>query len=282
MYPFKSAVCMIVKNEEYRIKEWICYHKALGFDAIIIFDNNSTDRTRNEIEKISRFMDVRYHAWENKEYFYQIDAYNSCISTYRDEFRWIAFIDSDEFIVPKHDENINHFLQKYTDYDALVLNWAMFGSSGHITPPKNLVIESFTRRSDEHFFNARHVKTILNPARTKHCINPHVFEIDGQTVNVHRKEPEWEKAGIVSYVPIYDECQINHYYTKSREEWIRKLQRGYPDMDTSAFDDEKVLEGFRYADLNDVEDLSALRFLKKTKNIIFSIDTLSGLLPEIP
>lgn len=77
MYPFKSAVCMIVKNEEYRIKEWICYHKALGFDSIIIFDNNSTDRTRNEIEKISRFMDVRYHAWENKEYFYQIDAYNS-------------------------------------------------------------------------------------------------------------------------------------------------------------------------------------------------------------
>ncbi|MGY6768366.1 glycosyltransferase family 92 protein [Komagataeibacter sp. NFXK3] len=277
MHPSKSSVCMIIKNEEAHIKEWVCYHKALGFDTIIILDNNSTDNTRPEIEKLGRFMDVRYHLWEKEDFFYQIDAYNFCISTYREEFRWMAFIDSDEFIVPKNDENINDFLEKYDAYDALVLNWAMFGSSGHINAPEGLMMESFTRRSDENFYNTRHVKTILNPKKTKHCINPHVFEIDGRSINVLHREPTWEKPGIVNHGPIYDECQINHYYTRSQSEWIRKIKRGYPDMDTSAFDNDKIMEGFRYADLNDVVDVSALRFLKRTKEIISAVDLLSSL-----
>lgn len=37
----KIALCCIVKDENEYIDEWVNHHKNIGFDQIIIYDNNS-------------------------------------------------------------------------------------------------------------------------------------------------------------------------------------------------------------------------------------------------
>ena len=41
-----SCIVAIAKNEEPYLKEWVEYHFALGFDKIIICDNNDVGNTR--------------------------------------------------------------------------------------------------------------------------------------------------------------------------------------------------------------------------------------------
>lgn len=39
----KSCIIAIAKNEEKYLKDWVHYHHNLGFDKIVIFDNNDVN-----------------------------------------------------------------------------------------------------------------------------------------------------------------------------------------------------------------------------------------------
>ena len=41
----KAAVCLIVKDEDDYILEWLIHYKNKGLDAAIVYDNGSQDRT---------------------------------------------------------------------------------------------------------------------------------------------------------------------------------------------------------------------------------------------
>ena len=40
-----STVCLIAKNEERALAEWLAYQCVIGFDRIVVYDNGSTDAT---------------------------------------------------------------------------------------------------------------------------------------------------------------------------------------------------------------------------------------------
>ena len=35
-----SAICVFVRDEEDSIQEWIAYHALVGFDTVIVYDND--------------------------------------------------------------------------------------------------------------------------------------------------------------------------------------------------------------------------------------------------
>ncbi|MFN7604764.1 MAG: glycosyltransferase family 2 protein, partial [Hyphomonadaceae bacterium] len=39
------TVCMIAKNEGPYLLEWVAYYRSLGFSKIVVYENNSTDRS---------------------------------------------------------------------------------------------------------------------------------------------------------------------------------------------------------------------------------------------
>jgi hypothetical protein len=41
----RAAVCLFVRDEERDIAEWLAFQFAVGFDAVILYDNGSVDRT---------------------------------------------------------------------------------------------------------------------------------------------------------------------------------------------------------------------------------------------
>jgi glycosyltransferase involved in cell wall biosynthesis len=235
----KSAVCLIVRNEARDIGEWIAYHGAIGFDTQIIFNNCSDDGTGPILASASRFYDLRLHDWKDSTAQFQTSAYDAALKAYRQEFDWMAFIDSDEFLVINDNRKVNDFLAAYEPWSGIALPWAVYGANGHEDFPDKLVIESFTRRAGADFFPARHTKTILRPGFARATLNPHCFDLDGNRAGSYcdplGRTIAWHPApehggvlpGFVADPPDYSVARINHYFTRSRAHWLEKLRRGY-------------------------------------------------------
>ena len=52
----KVAICIEVKNDNRYIREWLDYHKKLGFDNIILYDNNDSNG-ENILEVIDDYIE---------------------------------------------------------------------------------------------------------------------------------------------------------------------------------------------------------------------------------
>jgi glycosyltransferase involved in cell wall biosynthesis len=280
----KSAICLIVRNEARDIAEWIAYHALIGFDTQIIFDNRSDDGTTAIIKAAAELHDIRYHFWPNATQRSQVLAYDAAREAYRLEFDWMAFVDSDEFVVPHEDTTINAFLSRFDGFSGLALHWAVYGSSGHEDFPQGLVLESFTRRAPETFFPARHVKSIIRPGFAGSCLNPHCFELRadglGSYCDALGRPMAWWPApeaggflpGLSKEEPDYGVCRINHYFTRSRAHWLAKLRRGYPsDMAV------RTLRDFETYDRNEVEDAIALRYADAVREGVKEIIAVSAM-----
>jgi glycosyltransferase involved in cell wall biosynthesis len=263
----KSAVCLIVRDEARDIQEWIAFHALAGFDTQIIFDNGSTDGTAALIQAAGARYDIRFHAWENRSAGSQVLAYQAACEAYRLEFDWIAFIDSDEFLVTPDGEKVNDFLARFDGWSAIAVNWAVYGSSGHDAAPDGLIVENFTRRAGSDFFPARHVKSIIRPRLAISCPNPHYFamreDIDGHYCDARGQYMLWVRApeveggvlrGVSRAEPDYTLCRVNHYFTRSRAHWQAKLARGYP-SDVAV----RTMAEFDLYDRNEVADPIAAR-----------------------
>lgn len=246
-----TAACVIVKNEQNDISEWIAYHLAIGFDTILLFDNMSNDGTSRIVDKYAGMYDVRRIAWNDTSTRYQVKAYNSALRMLRQDYDWLCFIDADEFLLLKHHASIREFVADHANCPAVAVNWAIFGSSGLQQRPSGLVIENFLQRSDVSFAPNRHVKCLVQPRQTKYCVNAHYFEVKGGFVSPLGKPLHWELPGLSSDMPEYDSARINHYFVKSSQQWSGKMKRGYHDTQRS-------IEIFSIYDRNEVFDRDIL------------------------
>jgi hypothetical protein len=55
-----ATLCSLMKNEGPYILEWVAYHKNLGFDRIVIYDNESTDSGARVMDALGRAGDHAY------------------------------------------------------------------------------------------------------------------------------------------------------------------------------------------------------------------------------
>jgi hypothetical protein len=254
----RIAACLIVRNEVADIAEWLAYHATAGFDAFLIYDNASSDGTTEALRAASRVLDVRTVYWPSRAPRTQIAAYEHAIAANKREFDWIAFIDSDEFIVTHGQQTIRSLCEGAGTAAGIGIHWAMFGSNGHIRAPDALLIQAFTRRSADSFPANRHVKSIVRPMAVEGCANPHAFNLRGQAVTAAGAPLVWNNAeggvqvGVAAEGPDFSLAQINHYFTRSHTHWARKVSRGYPNPASMG-----KLQHFHHYDRNEVEDCSA-------------------------
>ena len=258
------SIIAIIKNESKYIREWIEYHTILGVEHFYLYDNESDDNLRNILLPYIEKGIVTYIFCPGKAK--QIPAYNDAIVRFKKQNHWMAFIDADEFIVLKDSTNkISHFMKSYEQYDMLCVNWIMFDYNNHENiPNKGFVISNFTRCfANEDFPINRHLKCIVKPKSAKICINPHY---------IHLKFPKKavdERFGILT--PPFSthvhakEIRINHYFSKSKEEYLKKISRGNADSSKKRFFDEKAYN-FSYAGTRQSEiDLSFFINILKEK-----------------
>jgi hypothetical protein len=118
-----------------------------------------------------------------------------------------------------------------------------FGPSGHSARPAGLVIDNYALRRS--YMSPKkdweHVKSIVDPARTDHPFNAHgFFYTEGYAVHEDRERALEKPPGRRGF-PKTSLLRINHYITKSREEYLRKAGQWaahglpFPDDDRSGF-----------------------------------------------
>lgn len=265
----RIACVAIVKNEQNHVAEWIAYQLAIGFDTIILFDNQSTDQTASRARTFATAYDVRVLDWTMTTPDYQTLCYDHAARAYADEFDWLAFFDIDEYLVLNPAFDLKSILNLWTDTAAIGIPWAMFGSSGHADRPAGLLIESFTHRSEQSFGPNRHIKSIIRPKRMIHCQNAHGFAMDGDYRSLAGTPLTFTQGGLLDTDPDYTMGKLHHYFTRSRAHWTDKMNRGY--HDTTRADTE-----FDLYDRNEIPDTSATRQTLQIHSI------LSALNPDHP
>ena len=216
------AVCAIAKNEGAYFKEWIEWHRGMGVEKFYIYDNESTDGTRQVLEPYIASGLVEYRYFPG--YHCQLAAYDDCFEKYRFDARWLAIIDLDEFIVPIKAPTIPAFLQRFEKFPVVEINWLVYGSGGAKTKEDGPMMERFKCHSlPEHRLN-RHVKSIVDPRRVFSVIGCHeVARISGSAVDSHGYPI---KRNFRDREPQQDVIRINHYAVKSYEEFKAKQARG--------------------------------------------------------
>jgi hypothetical protein len=237
----KVALVCIAKNEENYIQEWIDYHLKLGFDDIIIYQND-WDFVINQPNVITKQVTGKG---------IQVKTYNHCINENIGVYDWLAFFDCDEFLVLKKHENIKLFLQDYNEYNAVGINWVLFGDNNlnGIDNQNYSVLERFISRQSS---VNRHIKTILKPSLMYNMSSPHHQNLTWVDTSFNIN------VGPHNTNPVDNVAQLNHYFVKTKEEFINKMNRGR--ADTGGI---RPIKDFELHNTNEIEDYNALNFFKK-------------------
>lgn len=252
-FKYNVSIVAIAKNEGIYFKEWIEYHKLIGIEHFYIYNNDSTDNTKEVLAPYIKSGLVTFIDFPGKER--QGPAYNDAIKQYKDETRWLCPLDLDEFIFLKRHNNISNFMESFKDCFQVSLQWMYFGSSGHINEPKGLVIENFTKHAKD---CSETPKSIFNPRVAIDVMPVHYAIGVGKWVNEHHK--------LYGKKYTIDIAQVNHYFIKSKEEFVnRKIARGCTCLRETIEDAEKKFAQF---DLNDVDDNLMQKYVDKLKTVM--------------
>ena len=260
------AIVAILKNEGHYIKEWLDYHLLAGVDHFYLYDNDSIDNYNKIIAPYVAAGLVTSKNFSGGSA--QFAAYLDAVLNYRFECRYMAFVDLDEFIYPKSARSVVEVIDEILSGTAaagVAINWQLFGSNGEERANyRRGVLERFTRRAPVDWVvpipkrdipggNAQ-IKTVANPRKVAFFTSAHFpiyFEGNYSINEVGGFVPNYCNEPITA-----NKIALNHYNTKSREEFFIKLNKGRADKATNYF----TADWFDMYDRNEVFDDGILKY----------------------
>jgi hypothetical protein len=231
------AVVGIVRNEARYLPEWVAFHLLSGADHMYIYDNDSSDNTKFALSRFISEGFVTVIDWKHSWFVAgkldaQHAAYADAIIRFGQEWRWMAFLDADEFLfaVGEGGGNLSHLrtlLESLNAYPVLTAWWTMFGSNGHQQDPNGLVIENFPLHAPFPLLSAP--KVICDPLAVKRIWSVHMFDtVLGQGVAFDERGRVVRLLGKrfwPSSSPYSNTLRLHHYYVRSHEDAKKKVRR---------------------------------------------------------
>lgn len=223
-YKYYSSVVLLVKNENRYLKEWLDWHlDKVGFDHIYIYDNYTKEDNKGvkeylesiSYDKLKRVTINKFSTPKRKNKNLQTECYNYHLKRYKEEVKWSAFIDIDEFIQYK---NINEFLKNKKEYVDISIWFKEYNANGHEKYNSNIPVqERFTKVVDN--------KEVESNNADKHIVQNYKIS------HFKTHYPKYNPQKHLCYRCTIEEMYYKHFYTKSYEEWIEKISRGSCDKD---------------------------------------------------
>lgn len=264
---YKVAVCTIFKDEAIYLREWIEFNRVVGVEHFYMYNNNSSDNFSEVLMPYVEKGIVTLTDWPQNQA--QMQCYQDCVEKYKDEAQWIGFIDADEFIVPQTYESIYSFLKQFEKKrGAVKIHWKMFSSGGMLSRDTDgLVTEDF-------------VVCWPKYSTLGKCFYNTNFDIDfGSVRNKALHHTCWTRINGPEFPPVnaldrfcfgrglrisshHHPIQINHYYSKSYEEYKQKIIKGDVFHKVNPHDDAYF---FLREQEGSAVDYSAYRYMLKTK-----------------
>jgi Glycosyltransferase family 92 len=199
----------------------------VGAERFFLFDNESADDHAEVLRPYVEEGVVEITEWASRpdERHWNLRvAFNDCLDRHREDARWIAFLDIDEFLFSPTGRPVSDVLTEFEQFSGVEVSTLSFGPSGHRAKPPGLVIESYVdRRSyasrDE---DLEQVKSIVDPLRVERNFNAHGFLYkEGHAVHEDGSRASQDPPGSQVF-PQASLLRINHYITKSIDEYETK------------------------------------------------------------
>ena len=283
----------IFKNEAANLDEWLAFCLLEGVEHILLYDNSSTDNSREVLQPWISAGIVEVFDWPNHWMSgAQTEAYIDALGKLRGRTRWAAFIDIDEYLFSPTGKTVSEVLKQYEGHAGVVVNWQCYGTSGHKARPTGLTIESYNGRAKTGWARNARVKTIVDPSLAVEPAGAHLFEVQpGHALVTEDFKPvrvvgaaKWRRrlrhlAAWLPYLPVdpystrepspkqvsVSNLRINHYVTRSEDELALKYK------DTNMMLDRDRRSHGRYHDRNEVEDAILVPKAESVREIIATV-----------
>ena len=197
---------------------------------IVIYDNNDItgedfkDILKSEIDK--NFVKIINYRGVKRP---QIKALNDCYKRFNSKYDWIAFYDVDEFLKITNFSDINEFisLPRFKNCQSILINWKYYGDNNKVYYENKPLYERFTA---PFFFNKSKKNNIYYVSAAKTIVRgglkitwAHLPHYLNNTINCR---PDGSITKNYFSLPQYSIAYLNHYITKSTEEFVERLNRG--------------------------------------------------------
>lgn len=222
----RHVICAIIKDEHLFLEEWIDYHLSLGFDRIYLYED-FTSKPHNEIT--DRYDIVELHSMreipscvEGKTS-RQCAVYNWFVQNKKDECDWCLFTDIDESLRLEEGLTLDELTSEFEGDAGIQIWWKVYGCGGHIKRPNLSVQEAYGndfKPHVKHGITNYDYKSFVNMKRGISFINCHYHR---KIVNTHHRRGDYRYA---RNEITWDKCWIDHYMSKSWEDWEARLDRG--------------------------------------------------------
>lgn len=210
----------MVKDEHLDLREWVVWNQKLGFDHIQLYDNNSSREYHDELAGLTGYVSVK--PWPTDDRFRQRAMYNDM--TFNRQWGasdWCAFIDPDEFIVLDEAATIKEFVAGYADHPGVALSWRCYGADGHVERPNAPLREAYVTPAPKVREN-HNFKSIVKPKAVSYWADVHRAVLHGKPLVNTKRQSIYN-----SFVrDEYHAARVDHYITKSWEDYLRRLERG--------------------------------------------------------
>lgn len=230
----KLANCALVKDEALYLREWLEFNLLQGFTKHYLYDNCSTDDTLAVLQPyidsgVVEMIDGPDGPGSHFDSPPVFKVYQKCLDQHCGEDTWLAFMDVDEFLwSPEFPTALAALETLPLAWGAVGVNWLMFNGSGQEKREPGLVLERFTWRAGDQFYENRHIKSVIR--MNQHVTvggDPHFFHVERDTYSERGELLTGPRTDFVSV----DLLRLNHYYTKSHEECELRAAKGRHDIE---------------------------------------------------
>ena len=232
----KTSICLCVigKNENLYVKEYVKYYKKLGYNHIYIYDNNNI-KSENFTEILKEYIKdgyisiIDYIGYRGKDNNSQKEAYFDCYEKYKIYYDWLSFFDFDEFLELKN-QTIQEFLDDniFNCCQIIKINWLAYTSRNELLYYENKSLQKRFNIPDPNNLANKHIKSIirgnLNDNYWKNWMNPHSSLNNLTSCSSSGKIVDSNSPFIEP--PDYTYAHLKHFGNKSFEEYCYKLKRG--------------------------------------------------------
>lgn len=295
------SILSTMRNEAPFIHEWVAYHRAIGFEKIVIYSNDCTDGTDAILDELAAAGHIQHinHDIPEGVPVAKVVASNARAAGHFRDGDWVIWLDADEFLnIHIGEGRVQDLTDAIGDSDGICLSWRLFGDSGKTDSDRGFVSDDFTKcaASGDGWANVktlfRQSPDVLEYVQHKPILSPAFWERGGHFLagtgkplkqdsalgalwklgrhwksGRHRGKIDQDEAG-------WDWAQINHYAVRTKDHQKTKAERGRIGEVNASESHRYNDRYFRLMNKNEAEDTSILRWAVKTADLKHAVPTL--------
>jgi len=230
----KVCLCTLGKNENRYAREFVEYYKKLDVDKIYLYDNN--DLLGEKFEDVikdyidSGYVEILNWRGQTKQL---LNIMNDCYLKNNKNYDWLIFFEFDEYVFLKDFYSIKAYLNDYRFYHCkkIYLNWLMHTDNNLLYYDNRPLsvrfpeIENLTRRKIKGGLST--IKSIIR-GRIRNMKIECVHKLSNNIEGCNGFGKKINLIGIQTNKTDYEYYFIDHYFCKSTEEFINKINKGCP------------------------------------------------------